>query len=160
AYGGAGVLKSVNGGSTWGLLASGLFTGKAFSGLIVNPANPDVLLGSVTGGIAGRGGEQPPSQPGCGVFKSTNGRTNWVQKVVGFGMDLRADPGNFNHQVAAVSPNGYTGFALEQSLNGGDNWTAINGPWVAPGGVGRMQVAIASSNPNTLYVGVMDGNNN
>ncbi|MGA2658443.1 MAG: immunoglobulin domain-containing protein [Verrucomicrobiota bacterium] len=159
AYAGAGMLKSTDGGSTWQLLGGALFQGQSFSSIIVNPASADLLLASTTGGLAGRGAEAPPATSAMGVFKSTDGGTTWVLELTGFSTDLKADPGNFNHQAAAASPDGNTAFGLYQSLDAGDDWTAINGPWNNLGGVGRMQLALAPSSPATLYVSVTDVGN-
>jgi hypothetical protein len=157
-YYGAGLLKSADGGVTWQLLAGAAFSGLSFSQLAVNPTNSSIVLAALTGGGSGRGGEGPPVRPSAGVFKSTNGGTNWLQKLSGFSTDLKADPGNFNHLLATLSANGASSFTLYQSLNAGDNWTAINGPWAALGASGRMQLAISPSSPNTAYVSVTDAN--
>ncbi len=156
-YGGAGLLKSVDGGASWQLLASSLFSGKSFSSIVVDPSNPNTLVASVTHGLAGRGAEAPPTQPGYGVFKSTDGGSTWNQKVVGASTDLKADPGNFNHQVAAATTNAFTpSYQLYRSLDAGGSWTTLSGPWINLGGAGRMQLAISPSNPNTLYVSAAD----
>jgi len=54
---------------------------KVFSSIIVNPSSPNVVVAAITGGFAGRGAEAPPSQPGLGIFKSTNGGTNWCRNA-------------------------------------------------------------------------------
>ena len=46
---------------------------------------------------------------------------------------------------------------LYRSTDAGDSWTLIGGPWDAqPGGVGRVELALAPSNPNVLYVSIQD----
>jgi hypothetical protein len=160
-YAGAGLLKSVNGGSTWQLLGGTLFSGKSFGSIIVSPASSSVLLVAITGGFAGRGTDRPPSQPGLGIFKSTDGGATWAQKVTGFSTDLKADPSNFNHQMATAASNPFgPTYALSQSLDGGDTWKTITGPWNNSGGAGRMQLAISPSNPDTLYVSSTDFSGN
>jgi hypothetical protein len=159
SYFGAGLLKSADGGNTWQLLAGAAFAGTSFSSLIVNPANANLVLASLTGGGAGRGAEPSPAPPSAGVFLSSNGGTNWIQKLAGFSTDLKADPSNFNHQLATLSADGTTGFALEQSTDGGNSWAVVSGPWTGSGGAGRMQLAISPSSPNTAYVSVADVRN-
>lgn len=170
-YGGAGLLKSTDGGATWRLLAANKFAGGSFSSIIVDPSNPNVVLAATTsGGIAGKGGDPVPYIPGTGVYKSTDGGTNWVAKLQagsflgGYSTDLKADPSNFNHQLATSSPdpasiNGNN--FLYQSLDAGETWTQLNGPWSQyaqiGGGVGRMQLAISPSSPNTAYASARDG---
>jgi len=158
-YYGAGLLKSTDGGKTWQLLAGATFAGNAFSALLVNPANPNVLLASLTGGGAGRGGESPPAPPPAGVFSSSDGGNNWVSLLSGYSTDLKADPGNFNHQLATLSADGTTGFDLYQSTDAGAHWAKVTGPWANSGGAGRMQLAISPSSPNTAYVSVCDYSN-
>ncbi len=155
-YYGAGLLKSSDGGNTWELLGGPTFAGDSFSSLIVNPANPNLVLASATGGQAGRSGTPPPAAPPAGVFFSSDGGSNWTQTLTGFSTDLKADPSNFNHQLATLSADGTTGFSLNQSIDAGNNWAVVNGPWAASGGAGRMQLAISPSSPNTAYVSVND----
>src|SRR6185503_7954165 len=97
------------------------------------------------------------TQPGYGVFRSTDGGATWNQRLIGFAMDLKADPANFNHQLAtAAHPNSNSQFDLFRSLDAGDTWAIVDGPWKVLGGVGRMQVAVSPSNPSTVYVSAAD----
>ena len=74
AYGGAGVLKSTNGGSSWELVASSPFLKMAFSDIKVDPTTPNILLAAVARGLAGLTSQ-------AGVYKSTNGGVGWSQKL-------------------------------------------------------------------------------
>lgn len=163
AYGGGGLLKSTDGGATWVLISS-VFTRETFSDIKVDPADPNILLSAIAdGGCFGRfafclsfGLERR------GIFKSIDGGVNWSQKLRGTGTDLEVDPSNFNNQYAGIgqifgspSENG-----IYRSLDGGETWTLVNGPWSAmSGGVGRVELAIAPSNPNVLYVSIQDAFN-
>ncbi|MBI3329700.1 MAG: hypothetical protein HYZ81_23710, partial [Nitrospinae bacterium] len=55
AYGGAGLLKSTDGGTTWQLLAAATFAKTAFSDIKVHPTNPSIVLAATSRGTAGRG---------------------------------------------------------------------------------------------------------
>ncbi|MGH8007987.1 MAG: WD40/YVTN/BNR-like repeat-containing protein, partial [Candidatus Binatia bacterium] len=161
AYAGAGLLKSTDGGDSWQLLAVSTFAKTAFSDISVHPTNPDTVLAATTHGFAGRGVSAPFPPPPTGIFKSTNGGVTWSQQLDGEATDLEVDPGNFNKQYAAIgnifdsSANG-----VYRSTDAGETWTLINGPWsTLTAGVGRIELAIAPSNPNTLYVSIQDAFN-
>src|SRR5438045_239257 len=60
---GAGLLKSVDGGETWTMLAAATFAERGFGSILVDPSNPDVLVAAISGeNGTGRDGESPPSE--------------------------------------------------------------------------------------------------
>ncbi len=174
-YPGAGLLKSKDGGVQWQLLAAGTFAGSAFSDLAVDPGNPDVLVATTTTSGTRYDPGSPlsvPPVPPRGIFKSIDGGQNWAQKgpavaenalgfPIGDGSDLAVDPGNFTRMYAGIGnsvPGSTSG--VYRSLNAGDTWTSIDGPWTAlAGGIGRIALAIAPSNSNVLYVSMQDNYN-
>jgi len=161
-YGGAGVLKSTDGGSTWTQLAGpfvGPFAsrspecGGAYIGSIaVDPANSQILLA----------GADFSCNTGSGVYRSTNGGTSW-SLVLGTLQSpflitgLVFDPTNGNNVYAAVglSPsNSQNG--IWKSTNAGLSWTLDNGSGTTafPGSsAARISLAIAPYSPTTLYAG-------
>lgn len=161
AYAGAGLLKSTNGGATWQLLAASTFAKTTFSDLKVHPTNPDLVLAATSVGLAGRGGDSPPSVPARGVLKSTDGGATWSQKLSGDATDLEVDPNDFSNQYAGIGDLlGSAANGVYRSTNAGETWTLISGPWsTMPAGVGRVELAIAPSNPNVLYVSIQDAFN-
>jgi photosystem II stability/assembly factor-like uncharacterized protein len=157
-YAGAGLLKSTDGGVSWQLLASSTFSNASFARLKVNQTNVSSLLAATVRGFYGFNGESPPMAPPEGILKSTDGGTNWSIKLVGQGTALEVDPGNFERQYAGLGDivtapaNG-----VYRSLDGGDTWAPVAGPWfTATGGVGRVEIALAPSDPNTVYVSIMN----
>lgn len=157
AYGGTGVLKSTDGGSTWGLIATSPFLKMAFSDIKVDPTTPNVLLAAVARGLG-----TPADQ--SGVYKSTNGGISWSRKLEGVATDLEVNPFNFNMQYAGIgeifgSPQNGPQNGLYRSFDGGETWNIINGPWNAAGGLGRVELAISPSNPEVLYVSIQDAIN-
>lgn len=161
SYAGAGLLKSLNRGSNWFLLATNRFAQTAFSDVRVHPTLPDILMAATARGILGpvaAGTNIPPTAPPRGVFKSTDGGTNWSQKLWGEATDLEVVPGDFSRQYAALGEIlGSPTNGVYRSINSGDSWSRIDGPWaglLVPTNIGRIELAIAPSQSNTLYVSV------
>ncbi len=159
-YSGQGVLKSTNGGATWTLLGQSSFAGNAITAIRVNPTNPDVVLATSTRGVMGRVFSFPTSPP-RGLFKSTDGGVSWALKQEGFASDLEVAPTDFGRQYAgfgdsiALPSNG-----IYRSFDGGNTWSLVTGPWSLPPlstrGAGRVEIAIAPSDPNVVYVSIQD----
>jgi len=148
AYGGVGVLKSADGGATWQYLSSSAawFSPAKFSDLKVDPANPDVVIAATLGA----------NGAGCGIMKSTDGGLTWSRKMFGNATDLEIDPRNFARQYAAMTDlGGDLSSALCRSSDAGEKWNPVSGPWTSlVGGAGRVELAIAPSNPNVLYASI------
>ena len=103
-----------------------------------------------------------PPRPPTGVLRSTDGGTNFTRILTGQATALEVDPTNFSRQYAAItqnfgfsddptpSPNG-----IYRSTNGGVTWSRIEGPWgPEPSAVGRIELAVAPSNPGVIYAGI------
>jgi len=161
AYAGAGLLKSTDGGTIWLLLATTTFAKATFSDIKVHPTNPNIVLAATSRGIAGRVAVFPPSAPSTGILKSSDGGATWSLKLNGQATDLEVDPTNFNNQYAGIGEIfGSSANGVYRSTDGGEHWTLVPGPWsTMPGGVGRVELAIAPSNPNVLYVSIQDAIN-
>ncbi len=159
SYCGAGILKSVDGGLTWTRPAGAKLSRGAFSDIIVDPSNANVVLASVGRCVFGRGDvPYPPNRPLFGVHKSTDGGATWSLKLSDGNQSasaLAADPAAFNRQYAAIGDGGGTLNGAYRSMDAGNAWSLIAGPWVgAPPGAGRIELAIAPSNPNRVFVSV------
>jgi photosystem II stability/assembly factor-like uncharacterized protein len=148
AYGGEGILKSTDGGATWQYLSSSAawFSSAKFSDLKVDPANPDVVVAATIGA----------DDPGCGIIKSTDGGRTWSRKLFGQATDLETAPKNFARQYTAITDlSGDLSIAVQRSVDAGEKWTPINGPWISLlGGAGRIELAISPSNPNVVYASI------
>ena len=140
------LLKSINGGASWtnqfGFPNGGYFW---YGAVKVHPTNASIVEVMTWYGL---------DQANSGVYKSTDGGTTFSQKLAGPGTSLQINPNNFNQQYAAIRNSFWTPLnnGVFRSYDGGDTWALLSGPWgtIAPGG--GVSVAIAPSDPNTVYV--------
>jgi len=159
SYAGMGLLKSLDGGTSWFVVATN-FAETAFSEIKIHSSNPNYLVAATARGVLGVvefGTNIPPAAPSRGIFVSHDGGTNWTHTLVGEATDVEIDRGNFDHQYAALGEIlGPPTNGVYRSVNGGTNWIRINGPWSASGAanIGRIEMALAPFTPNRLYVSV------
>ena len=148
---GDGILKSIDGGSTWAQLANttGNEDFQNINRIIVNPGDPNIVLAcSSNDALFGTGFNS-------GIFKSTNGGSSWARVYTGnqWVQQLVATPGDFDVIFATLSGSG-----VLKSTDQGQNWSnSSNG--IVPGG--RIEIAIAPTDPSRLYasvVGIQSGN--
>ena len=129
----SGVYKSINGGTSWTAMNSGL-TNDRVTALAIDPRTPDTLYTGTD----------------SGVYKSTDGGMNWTAINKGL-------PGTSAVSVLAIDPQtpntlyaGTTGFwggGVYKTTNGGTSWTAILD-------VAHIYaLAIDPKTPMTLYAG-------
>lgn len=166
AHTGLGIMKSTDGGKTWRLFGSSSFIRASVKSIRVHPVNPDVLVAATVRGGFGRDAQEvTPSPAPFGVLKSSDGGATWRRTLAGLATALEVDPTNFNNQYAGIGdqrvgvfsdspdsvPNG-----IYRSIDGGQTWAGIAGPWGASttttAAMGRVEVAIAPTNPNVVYV--------
>jgi len=159
---GNGVYRSTDGGRSWqhqGLDATG-----RIARIVIHPANPDVVLVCALGRAYG------PAQD-RGVYRTTDGGKTWsrvlfVDPNTGCS-DLALDPGDPNTVFAGMwqfevktwhLQSGGPGSGLWVSRDGGATWTRIVGHGLpdARHAVGKVAVAVAPSNPNTVYALIED----
>src|SRR5215831_16010780 len=168
--GGLGLMKSTDGGKTWTLIAASNFARASVRRIRVHRTNPNIVLATVSRGGFGRdANEGMPSSPPFGVVNSIDGGVTWTRTLAGQATALEIDPSSFNNQYAAIgeqrTPNGVNndspGSALNgvyRSTDGGQTWTPVSGPWGSStpshAAVGRVELAIAPSNPNVLYASI------
>src|SRR5262249_13936854 len=127
---GNGVYKSSDGGRTWKNI--GLTASRHISRIAVDPKNPDIVFVAPSGSAYGPGPER-------GLFRSTDGGTNW-QKVLfrnenSGAIDVTLDPDHPHTVWAAllhdqrppwsVYPPVTTTGAIFKSTDGGSVWTPV-----------------------------------
>jgi len=143
SYYGAGILKSTDGGATW-VNHVGPFLRTMIGGLAIHPTRTNVLLAATSR---------------SGLYRSTDAGENWTL-VLTAGVNSRSSSVIF-------SPDGAVAYASLQdsgarngvykSVDAGETWTLVNG--TAPSAItntntGRIEMAMAPSQPDTLYVAV------
>jgi|GEM_PF-4940024 len=113
-----GVMKSINGGSSWTTLNSGSPTTNTFvESIAIDPINTKTIYCACSG-ISG--------EPNAGLFKSGDGGSSWA--AIGFTgksldvISLAIDPRN--SQTVYIGRNGSGG--VYKSINGGGSWSSAN----------------------------------
>ncbi len=153
---GLGMFKSTDGGRTWAQI--GLTDSQQIAKILVDPANPDVVL------VAALGHPYGPNEQ-RGVFRSTDGGKVWTRTLFRDedtgAIDLTFKPGDPKTVYAALwqtrrppwnvyPPSSGPGGGVFKSLDGGQNWTQLTGHGL-PANAGRIGLATAQSAPNRLY---------
>ena len=166
---GLGVLKSTDGGDNWTLLAASSFARATVKRIRVHPADPNIVLAiTARGGVGRDTREGAPSPPPFGLLRSSDGGNTWARSLAGQGTGLEVDPRSFDRLYAAIGDQrvgvlddtpGAVENGVYRSTDRGATWTYIEGPWGRSSSptrstVGRVELAIAPSNPDVLYASI------
>jgi photosystem II stability/assembly factor-like uncharacterized protein len=161
---GDGIYKSMDGGETWSHL--GLRDAQQITAILVDPKDANRVFVAAEGHPYGPNAER-------GVFRSTDGGESF-QKVLykdenTGAADLVFDPSNSQTiyavlWAARVAPwevrSGESfvvpGSGLYKSIDGGNTWRALTKglPSSSDGGLGRIGIAVAASQPSRVYATV------
>jgi putative cell wall-binding protein/photosystem II stability/assembly factor-like uncharacterized protein len=162
-YGGDGVRRSVDGGTTWEdpLLAA---TGTV-ADIEAHPIDPDVAWLAAGGELFTGGGER-------GVYRTDDAGRTWQLVLppdtpTTGGADIAVDPADPDHLLAATwdrqrTPDlrryGGEGSGLHRSTDGGRTWQRVGGglPGFTPD-AGRIGVAFSPADPSRVYAVVTRG---
>lgn len=168
SYGGKGIYRTENGGTTWTHL--GLERSFHIGRIVIDPQNTQNIFVAVVGELFG-------TNPERGVYRSQDGGNNWervffISEKTGC-IDIVMDPQTPSTLYAAMwerergpSFRDYGGeeCGIWRSTDGGDTWTEMTqGVPNNRADVGRIGLAISASNPETLYaiyadnIGFIDG---
>lgn len=151
---GDGVYKSVDGGKSWKHM--GLKNSEHISKIIVDPRNSDIIYVAAYGPLWSEGGDR-------GIYKSTDGGTNWerihyISENSG-AADLVMDPGNPDILYTSVHQRrrhvftyigGGPESAIYKTIDGGKTWKAANSG-LPEGKMGRIGLAISPADANVVY---------
>jgi Sortilin, neurotensin receptor 3, len=153
---GGGVFKSTDGGLTWKFV--GLKETQHIGRIQVHPTNPNVAWVAALGAAWTTNKER-------GLYKTTDGGATWqlkkfINDTTGF-VDVDLDPRNPDVLFATSYQrirgpyflrSGGAGSALWKSTDGGETWTEVKGGGFPATMKGRMEIAIAPSNGDIMYV--------
>lgn len=130
-----GVLKSTDGGNTWGPtgLSFGQFSGSTVTRLLMNPLDTNMLYAATTSGIS----------------KSTDAGATWTSLLNVSVEDMEFVPGHY-HKLYAVTDND-----IRFSSDAGATWTIINNGF--PAVTGRMKLAVTPADSMYAYVVMANG---
>ena len=158
---GQGVYKSTDAGKTWTLM--GLEKTGRIPRLIVHPKDPDIVLVCALGHAYG-------PQPERGVYRTTDGgrrgrKMLFMDENTGCS-DIAMDPTNPRILFAGMwqleihtwgRNSGGPGSGLFMSRDGGVTWTRLQGNGLPTKPVGKVAVAISTSNPQRVYALIETG---
>ena len=153
---GWGMFKSIDGGLTWQSL--GLEQTQQIGRIVIHPTNPNIVYVAAVGATWG-------SNPDRGLYKSIDGGKTWqmskfISDKAGF-IDVVMDPRDPNTLYAAswervrgphFLKSGGPGSALWKTTDAGKTWREIQGGGFPAMPKGRMNIQIAPSNSNIVYV--------
>ncbi len=153
---GAGVYKSVNGGTTWTFM--GLRNTQHIGRIQIDPRNANVVYVAALGPAWKAGGDR-------GLYKTNDGGTTWKLIKAGANsktgaIDVQLDPSNPDviylsmwerYRTPYSLNSGGVGSGLFKSTDAGATWTEIKGNGYPEGPKGRIGLAISHSNPQIVY---------
>ena len=122
-----GVMKSIDGGTTWN--TTGTMTGNpdSMNDIYIDPNNSNQLIVATN----------------TGVYKSTNAGGSWSRTLTDNIKDLKMKPGNSSIYYAASASQVY------RSVNSGSSFSAVNIPGLT--GSRRIAMAVTPANSNLVY---------
>ncbi|MFZ1704906.1 MAG: hypothetical protein WAT79_11210 [Saprospiraceae bacterium] len=123
-----GVLKSLDGGVTWNTtgLNWAVTNQRRIRRLIMDPDDSNMLLAATTNGL----------------YRTTNGGTNWTQMNASSFYDVEANPDASSNTFYAS-----TSSAIYRSTNNGANWTNVQ----TISGSNRISLAVSPNNISYVY---------
>lgn len=130
------LLKSINGGASWTKLPN-IGENLSFAAVRVDPADPNIVVAMTSAGIS----------------RSVDGGVTFCTTLAGGGTALHATRANFNKQYAALNRTSANYNGIRRSVDGGQSWSVVTGPWTQIANNGEaVKIAISPSDSQTIYV--------
>lgn len=153
-YPGAGVYKSVNGGKTWVNL--GLHDSHHIGRVVIDPNDPDVVFVAAMGHMWSPNSER-------GLFMSKDGGNTWkrtlfISDSIGV-VDVAWDHVNKIIYAAAWEMIQGIKSGIYKSTDFGSHWEKCLEGFPENSGIGRIGLAISSTNPKIVYASLDNRNN-
>ncbi len=154
SYGGMGVFKSTDGGTSWRF--TGLVESDRIGRIVIDKNDSNTVYVAALGPLYSRGGQR-------GVYKTTDGGVSWKKVLAGDEktgfVDLaQATNGDLyavaweRERAAWNFVEGGPGSAIYKSTDGGESWEKITNGLPQGQYTGRMGVAVSPTNPDIVYV--------
>ncbi len=155
SFAGNGMYRSTDAGDTW--TSIGLEDSRHIGRIVIDPSDTDRIFVAVMGGLWSTGTNR-------GVYRTTNAGANWEQILYISDttsiVDLAIDPVDPSRVYAASwerlrGPDfrmvaGETS-GVHRSTDGGDSWSELTNGLPSGSDVGRIGLALAPSDPQTIY---------
>lgn len=150
---GDGIYRSLDGGETWSHM--GLTATQHIGRVAIHPRNPNIVFVAALGRLFGPNDER-------GVYRTTDGGATWKRVLTGNNVtgavDVAIDPDGRTIYAAMYQRQrkgygfigGGPGSGIFRSRDGGDTWEKLTAG-LPSGATGRIGLAIAPSQPNTVY---------
>ena len=134
-----GVMKSTNGGLDW--VETGLnfdiLENRSTTGLIMNPANPDMMVATTS----------------IGIYRTLDAGDTWTLIKSGNFKDIKCKPGDFSVIYAATFSASLTGpCQLYKSTDTGENFSLVSNLGFSGASVSRMVIGVTPANPEYVYL--------
>jgi photosystem II stability/assembly factor-like uncharacterized protein len=161
-YFGIGLMRSEDGGATWearnGTGTNSLTNLSSFAAICIDPRNSSRLVvgGFWWGCSRGAYGEG-------GIFSTDDAGLTWTKRLTGRVTQIARDPSNPDILWAGISSglwNESSG-GVFKSTDAGHTWSPVTAAGLPSGSTGRVEVAIAASDPEVVYAlfEAVDGGN-
>jgi len=153
SYFGMGLYRSSDGGQTWqerNGSGGDTLDLSYVTAVVVHPTDPNVVLA---------GGESWCSNGGWyygGLFRSTNGGDTWTKVLSGAIGDVLVDPDDPNRWYAGMGRWGNAADGVYTSTDAGATWQVLTNGIPSGSAVGRIRLAMAPSDSQTLYALIQD----
>lgn len=125
-----GILKSIDGGSTWAtVLSAQQFDGVLIRKIVINPNNPNYLFAATN----------------FGIFRTDDGGITWTQPQTDYFIDIEFNPGNTDIMYASTFDNGGNA-QVYVTTDIGVTWTQTT----SFTGINRIEIAVTPNSVNAV----------